>query len=114
MNICAKCKHVERGRPIDLRTWDKHSPPPPPRPSLEGGDYICAREGLDAPHVDPVTGHKDSIRGPDCRDLNSNGECPHYEARPWLLSLSPLGLAFLVTGVWLAVSIPVVVFFGGN
>jgi hypothetical protein len=45
------------------------------RGSLQGGDYICARNGLTPAKVDPVTGFQALPSGPDCRDLNPDGAC---------------------------------------
>lgn len=77
--VCAKCMHSARGKAIDMRPDVKPGEPPRARrPSLRGGDWVCAREGLTATDVHPVTGVRSLPRGPDCRDLNPDGRCPHY------------------------------------
>lgn len=76
--ICSKCRHCARGEAIDMRPRDRSRPPPPPRPRFVGGEYICAREGLTPGDRDPVAGDRYLPSGPDCRDLNPDGACPHY------------------------------------
>lgn len=73
--VCATCRHSARGEAIDIRPKGRRGHA---RPSLRGGDYICARDGLVRPDADPVTGFVPLPSGPDCRDLNPDGECPHY------------------------------------
>ena len=76
-NTCASCRHSARGRAIDLRPIRARGNPL--RPSLRGGDYICARDGLTPAKVDSVTGFQALPSGPDCRDLNPDGACEHYQ-----------------------------------
>ena len=54
-------------------------PPNRLRPSLHGGDYICAKDGLEPVQVDPVTGDRGILTGPDCRDVNPDGKCEAYQ-----------------------------------
>ena len=83
---CSKCRHAARGSAIDMRprvvTFRPRGQPPavnPSRPSLVGGDYICGRNGLTPAKPDPVTGFVGMPSGPDCRDLNPDGACEHYQ-----------------------------------
>lgn len=85
-SICSRCRHSARGHAIDMRpkVTARRGPGQPPapnsiRPSLQGGDFICAREGLTRAARDPVTGFEPLPSGPDCRDLNPDGRCQHYQ-----------------------------------
>ena len=82
MNICKDCKHARRGHAIDQRVRNDRQPPPPSRPSLRGGDFICGRLGLTPGPVDPQTGFQPLPSGPDCRDLNPNAECLDFVLAP--------------------------------
>lgn len=77
VNTCASCRHSARGHAIDMRPIRARGNPI--RPSLRGGDYICARDGLTPAKVDSVTGWQALPSGPDCRDLNPDGACEHYQ-----------------------------------
>jgi hypothetical protein len=84
-SICATCRYSDRGTAIDMRPVPIRLPedrPPllnPMRLSLQGGDYICGRNGLTPAKVNPVTGFQALPSGPDCRDLNPDGACEHYK-----------------------------------
>jgi hypothetical protein len=73
------------------------------RGSLQGGDYICARNGLTPAEVDPVTGFQALPSGPDCRDLNPDGACEHYrrgvKANDVLLVILVAGTLFVLVPV---------------
>jgi hypothetical protein len=75
-STCATCRHSARGHAIDK--WPIRPRVNPTRPSMLGGDYICARTGLTPAKVDPVTGLQGRASGPNCRDLNPDGACEHY------------------------------------
>lgn len=79
VSTCATCRHSARGQAIDLRQQPAGRHMNPMRGSLQGGDYICSRNGLTPARVDPVTGFQALPSGPDCRDLNPDGACEHYQ-----------------------------------
>jgi hypothetical protein len=84
-NTCATCRYSDRGTAIDMRPrpvrlpGERPAPPNQLRLSLHGGDYICGKNGLTLAKVNPVTGFQALPSGPDCRDLNPDGACEHYE-----------------------------------
>jgi hypothetical protein len=94
-STCATCRHSARGEAIDLRPHRSARHLNPMRGSLQGGDYICARNGLTPAKVDPVTGFQALPSGPDCRDLNPDGACEHYQRG---VQPSDVLLAILVGG----------------
>jgi hypothetical protein len=94
-STCATCRHSARGTAIDLRPLTARGLPPSMRGSLQGGDYICARNGITPAKVDPVTGFQALPSGPDCRDLNPDGACEHYQRG---VQSSDVLLAILVGG----------------
>lgn len=108
---CATCRHSARGTASDMRPrpirlpGDPRVPPNPMRPSLEGGNYICARNGLTAAKVDHVTGFQAQPSGPDCRDLNPDGTCEHYQrgvqSSDVLLVILVAGTLFVVAPVFM-------------
>lgn len=71
------------------------------RPSLQGGDYICGRLGLTPAKRDPVTGFQPLPSGPDCRDMNPDGECEHYTrgVQPTDMMLVTLILAMILAAI---------------
>ena len=93
-NTCAKCRHSARGTAIDMRS-EEEVRRRPFRASLEGGGYICGRQGLTPGETNPVTGFTPLPSGPDCRDLNPDGRCPYYRRG---LLFSDVFAALLVLG----------------
>jgi len=105
-NICKNCKHSRRGHAIDRRPIRARSI----RPSLRGGDYICARLPIVPAKPDPQTGFVGLPSGEDCRDLNPDGNCTSYERG---LGSGDLPLIFTVGSLALAVIVAVALTFGG-
>jgi hypothetical protein len=105
VSTCATCRHSARGTAIDLRPQPPGRPPNPMRPGLEGGNYICARNGLTPAKVDPVTGFQALPSGPDCRDLNPDGACEHYQrgvqSSDVLLVILVVGTLFVLAPVFM-------------
>jgi hypothetical protein len=100
VNTCASCRNSARGHAIDLRPIRARGNPI--RPSLQGGDYICARNGLTPAKVNPVTGFQTMPSGPDCRDLNPDGACEHYQRGVKSVDVSFIALGLALTIVVLA------------
>ena len=68
--ICVKCLHHKGPRPV-LGRWFGRVP------SWYDHRCVCPEVAHD-PGIDPVTGLKQPLEHPHCKEVNRDGECGHY------------------------------------